>query len=122
MPLKGCSFSNLFSISVRAGMKDRTHSIFFLPDGAREASLILLMLFSFPRIIVFQVSSSVGSHSYVNGCRAAVDILMCLYKYLSTIFCTSNRTRSLSIVRSSYFLMTNFPSIMTDSTSDPFAE
>ena len=92
MPLKGCSFSNLFSISVRAGMKDRTHSIFFLPDGAREASLILLMLSSF------------------------------LYKYLSTIFCTSKRTRSLSIVRSSYFLMTNFPSIMTDSTSDPFAE
>ena len=96
MPLKGCSFSNLFSISVRAGMKDLTHSIFFLPDGAREASLILLILSSFLHILS--------------------------YRYLSTIFCTSKRTRSLSIVRSSCFRMTNFPSIMTDSTSDPFAE
>ena len=44
-PSKGRSSSNCFSMTDRAGIKERTHSIFFLPEGAREASLILLMHF-----------------------------------------------------------------------------
>ena len=43
-PAKGFSLAKRASIWERAGMKLRTHSIFRRPEGAREGSLIILII------------------------------------------------------------------------------